>query len=107
MDQESDPIRTIRPLTANRRGRRDTPTGIVSPRGSVISANGESMGVFVRSPKQPRWLVAAITCAVALTSAGCATARIRKENALALAAADGKVLEGCYDCLQDARRRFE
>jgi hypothetical protein len=44
---------------------------------------------------------------VALTSAGCASARIKKENALALAAADAKVLEGCYDCLQDARRTYE
>jgi hypothetical protein len=44
---------------------------------------------------------------VALTSVGCASARIKKENALALAAADAKVLEGCYDCLQDARRTYE
>jgi len=44
---------------------------------------------------------------VGITAAGCASARVRKENALALAAADAKVLEGCYDCLQDARRTFE
>jgi len=44
---------------------------------------------------------------VTVASAGCASARIRKENALALAAADAKILEGCYDCLQDARRTFE
>ena len=64
------------------------------------------MRVFVTSPNRPRWLVTAIT-AVALTSAGCASARMRKENALALAAADSRILEGCYDCLQDARRTFE
>ena len=65
------------------------------------------MRVFVRPPARSRWLVTAATCAVALASAACASARIRKENALALAAADAKVLEGCYDCLQDARRTFE
>jgi hypothetical protein len=46
-------------------------------------------------------------CGVVLTSTACASARIKKENALTLAAADGKVLEGCYDCLQDARRTYE
>jgi hypothetical protein len=44
---------------------------------------------------------------VTVASAGCASARIKKENALALAAADAKVLEGCYGCLQDARRTYE
>src|SRR4051812_19019984 len=39
-------------------------------------------------------------------SLGCASARIRKANALALAAADTRVLEGCYDCLQDARATY-
>ena len=65
------------------------------------------MRAFVRPPNRSRWLVTAVACAVGLASAGCASARIRKENALALAAADAKVLEGCYDCLQDARRTFE
>ena len=54
-----------------------------------------------------RWLVTVVACVVALTSASCASARIRKENALALAAADARVLEGCYDCLRDARGTFE
>ena len=49
----------------------------------------------------------AVVCVAGLSSAGCASARIRKENTLALAAADAKVLEGCYDCLQDARQPFE
>ena len=65
------------------------------------------MRMFVSPPTRSRWLATAVACAVALTPAGCASARIRKENALALAAADAKVLEGCYDCLQDARRTFE
>jgi tetratricopeptide (TPR) repeat protein len=39
-------------------------------------------------------------------SLGCASARIRKANALALAAADTRVLEGCYDCLQEARGTY-
>ena len=59
------------------------------------------------APKRPGWLVTAVAFCVGLASAGCASARIRKENTLALAAADAKVLEGCYDCLQDARRTFE
>jgi tetratricopeptide (TPR) repeat protein len=63
--------------------------------------------VFVRPPNRSRWLITAVACIAGLTSAGCASARIRKENALALGAADAKVLEGCYDCLQDARRTFE
>jgi tetratricopeptide (TPR) repeat protein len=65
------------------------------------------MRVLVRSPNLSRWLLSALACTVAITVAGCASARVRKENALALAAADAKVLEGCYDCLQDARRTFE
>jgi hypothetical protein len=54
-----------------------------------------------------RWLVSLAVLGVTAASAGCASARIRKENALALAAADAKVLEGCYGCLQDARRTYE
>ena len=63
--------------------------------------------MFVRAPNRSTWLVLAVVCVAGLSSAGCASARIRKENTLALAAADAKVLEGCYDCLQDARRTFE
>jgi len=44
---------------------------------------------------------------VGLASAGCASARIRRENALALATADAKVLEGCYGCLEEARHTYE
>ena len=65
------------------------------------------MRVFVSAPNRSRWLVTAVACIAGLTSAACASARIRKENALALAAADAKVLEGCYHCLQDARHTFE
>ena len=65
------------------------------------------MRVFVRWANRSRWLLTALACAVGVTASGCASARIRKENALALAAAETKVLEGCYDCLQDARRTFE
>jgi tetratricopeptide (TPR) repeat protein len=36
-------------------------------------------------------------------SLGCASARIRKANELTLARADTRVLEGCYECLRDAR----
>ena len=48
-----------------------------------------------------------ITLALATGVTGCASARMKKENALALARADARVLEGCYDCLQDARRVYE
>lgn len=37
----------------------------------------------------------------------CAGKRIRRENALALAAADGRVLEGCHACLLEARATYE
>ena len=65
------------------------------------------MRVFVRPPNRSRWLVTAVACAVGLASAGCASARIKRENALALAAADAKVLEGCYGCLEEARHTYE
>ena len=65
------------------------------------------MRVFVRPLSRREWLAVAVACGVAVSSAGCASARIKKENALALAAADAKVLEGCYDCLRDARRTYD
>jgi tetratricopeptide (TPR) repeat protein len=40
-------------------------------------------------------------------SLGCASARLNRENVLALAAADARVLEGCYDCLLYARETYE
>jgi tetratricopeptide (TPR) repeat protein len=43
----------------------------------------------------------------ALFCGGCAGKRIRRENALALTAADGRVLEGCFACLAEARARYE
>ena len=49
-----------------------------------------------------RWLTLATT-ALSLLSLGCASAQIRKANELALARADARVLEGCYECLRDAR----
>src|SRR5262245_34862344 len=45
--------------------------------------------------------------ACALVTAACASGRIKRENAMALAAADGRVLEGCYDCLIQARDGYE
>ena len=44
-----------------------------------------------------------VAFASAAVSLGCASARIRKANELALARADTRVLEGCYECLRDAR----
>ena len=54
---------------------------------------------------------ARVTSGVALLVAGialfgCASGRIRKENERALAEADAKVLEGCYQCLRDARATY-
>jgi tetratricopeptide (TPR) repeat protein len=40
-------------------------------------------------------------------SLGCASARINRENARAVAIADARVLEGCYDCLLGARTAYE
>ena len=63
--------------------------------------------VPTRTQRQ-RWITSTIVAAsLAVVSTGCASARIKRENALALAAADTKVLEGCYACLQDARRTYE
>jgi tetratricopeptide (TPR) repeat protein len=64
------------------------------------------MKVSVR-PSSRRWLASVVALFAAATSVGCASARIKKENALALASADAKVLDGCYGCLHDARRVYE
>lgn len=56
-----------------------------------------------------RWHIrtaALATVALGLTG-GCASRRIKQENALALAAADARVLQGCYDCLLEARAIYE
>ena len=53
------------------------------------------------------WIAGVVALATATSSLGCASARIRKENERALAAADARVLEGCYDCLHEARRVYE
>ena len=42
----------------------------------------------------------------AALSLGCASARLREANAHALARADARVLEGCYECLRDARETY-
>ncbi len=39
-------------------------------------------------------------------SLGCASARINRENARALAGADARVRDGCYDCLLEARAAY-
>jgi hypothetical protein len=48
-------------------------------------------------------IVHALALASVALSLGCASARMRKADARAVAAADLRVLEGCYDCLLDAR----
>jgi len=65
------------------------------------------MRVFVRPATHLRWLAMAVVSGVVVVATGCASARIKKENALALAAADAKVLEGCYGCLEEARHTYE
>jgi len=52
-------------------------------------------------------ITAVVAVATATLSLGCASGRIRKGNERALAIADARVLEGCYDCLQDARVTYE
>jgi hypothetical protein len=44
--------------------------------------------------------------AVMALTAGCSAGRIRRDNALALTAADARVLAGCYDCLIEARDAY-
>lgn len=44
---------------------------------------------------------------VLVLAAGCASVPIRTAEQPRLAAADARVLEGCYDCLIDARQTFE
>ena len=48
-----------------------------------------------------------IALTAAALSLGCGAARARKANELALATADTRVLEGCYDCLLNARAVYE
>jgi hypothetical protein len=48
-----------------------------------------------------------IALAIPLLLTACAGKRIRRENAAALTVADGRVLEGCYDCLLEARATYE
>lgn len=45
--------------------------------------------------------------AALLSGTACASGRLPRENAMALATADGSVLEGCYDCLLQARDAYE
>lgn len=54
-----------------------------------------------------RPLASLLILALVLLTQACAGRRIRRENALALAAADARVLDGCYDCLLDAWRTYE
>jgi hypothetical protein len=53
------------------------------------------------------WLRRLLCLALAASTTSCAARRIRAENALALAAADARVLEGCYDCLLEAKGTYE
>ena len=56
-----------------------------------------------------RWKVQASVAALVTVwvTGGCAARRLERENALALAAADGRILDGCYDCLLEARSIYE
>ena len=45
-------------------------------------------------------------CAAVVTAAACASAPIKKPDLLALDAADRLVLDGCYDCLLEARTTY-
>ena len=45
--------------------------------------------------------------AAVLVSVGCASAPIRKQDQVALGNADALVLQGCYDCLLEARTIYE
>jgi hypothetical protein len=60
-----------------------------------------------RPQSRARRVIEAITlAALTLGLMDCASARVRKENERALAEADAKVLEGCYECLQAARATY-
>ena len=48
-----------------------------------------------------RWLLAAV-----VVSSSCASVPIKKADAIALADADARVREGCYDCLIEARDTY-
>ena len=45
--------------------------------------------------------------ALMVAATGCAGRRVRQETAAALAAADARILDGCYDCLLTARATYE
>jgi hypothetical protein len=62
--------------------------------------------LHVSSRRVARLTTTFVALAIAAGLPGCASARIKRENALALAAADTRVLEGCYTCLQDARTTY-
>ncbi|HYC52890.1 MAG TPA: hypothetical protein VEB19_17380 [Gemmatimonadaceae bacterium] len=47
-----------------------------------------------------------LAAALSLLASACAGRRIARENATALAAADARVLQGCYDCLLEARATY-
>src|SRR5688500_7811302 len=51
-------------------------------------------------------LTGSVLMTAAALSPGCASARVREANELALARADARVLEGCYECLQEARSAY-
>jgi hypothetical protein len=48
-----------------------------------------------------------VAAAILLLAAACTSGRLKREAASALAMADGRVLEGCYDCLLQARQSYE
>ncbi len=51
--------------------------------------------------------ITAVVLALGLVSASCASAPIRKAALALVTAADGRVLEGCYSCLTEARDTYQ
>src|SRR5262245_56419393 len=48
-----------------------------------------------------------LSAALLVVLCGCASAPVKKADVVALADADALVLQGCYDCLIDARSVYE
>ena len=59
---------------------------------------------MVRIPS--RAFACAVSIATLFAVSGCGAARLREANARAMTAADARVVEGCYDCLLEARSTY-
>lgn len=51
--------------------------------------------------------VVLLVCGVVAGASACASAPIRKQDQALVVQADARVLEGCYDCLREARATYE